>query len=234
MKKPRKRKSLVEEVVQPVPNSFPEKTVQELEIIKLVNKVRKQGSEESFIKIRSYVDSYIKLFTKKYRIAGCDADEIEQECLVALRFKAIKDFDQKRGAFISFAILCIKRHLFSLIKGNNQLKRRVLNTSISLDENRSDDGDFISLNNVVEKHTMAVDDILSKEEDMNLEKTKLLQGLSKLEQEVLKCYLRQLKYDEIVKELKVIYTNKKITKKTIDNSLQRIRQKAQIDLPKMQ
>lgn len=228
MKKPRKRK-----VPDIKTGPVQEKTVQEQEIIKLVNKVRRQGSEESFIKIRTYVDSYIKLFTKKYRIAGCDADEIEQECLVALRFKAIKDFDQKRGAFISFAILCIKRHLFSLIKGNNQLKRRVLNTSVSLDADRSDDGDFISLNNVVEKDTLAVDDLLSKEEDMSIEKNKLLQGLSKLEQEVLKLYLKQMKYDEIVKELKVVYVNKKITKKTIDNSLQRIRQKAQIDLPKV-
>jgi len=112
----------------------------------LVDLVRENDCKSSFNELREYLSSYIHLFGRKYRIPGCDSDEIEQECLFALRYKAIEDFNPLRGKFRSFAILCMKRHLFSIIKGSNQQKRRVLNNSLSLDEDRSG-GDDLSLSN---------------------------------------------------------------------------------------
>ena len=47
--------------------------------------------------------------------------------------------------------------------------------------------------------------------------------MSKLEQEVLKLYLMQLRYDEMAEKLQEIYPDKKINTKLIDNALQRAR-----------
>ena len=199
----------------------------EEDIIKLVDRVRNSKCEFAFERIQLYLQQYVTLFSRRYRIPGCDQDEIEQECLFALRYKAIEDFDSERGKFKSFAILCIKRHLFSLIKGNNQQKRKVLNESLSLDQDRSEDNDSLSLSNLVTKDALTVDEELERFETFNAEQQYLLSHLSELEQEVFKSYLQQNSYKEMVDELKYIFPNKKITKKTIDNALVRLKQKAQ-------
>lgn len=201
--------------------------ITEEEITTLVSFVRDSDNEQAFAELKQYLEYYIKLFGRKYKIPGCDPDEIEQECLYALRYKAIEDFNPERGKFKSFAILCIKRHLFSLIKGNNQLKRRVLNTSLSLDEDRSENGENLSLISVIVEDGLTVDDALAKNEHHELRQHRLLSKLSKLEQEVFKLYLQQLHYEEIVLELKRIFPGKHCTKKQVDNALQRCRAKAQ-------
>jgi len=196
-------------------------------IIKLVNSVRDFECEKSFAELKNYLQCYIKMFGKKYKIPGCDADEIEQECLFALRYKAIEDFNPSRGKFRSFAILCIKRHLFSLIKSNNQQKRAVLNHSLSLDEDRSDDGENLSLICLITEDDDTAVEHLVKEETDRLRETHLLSKLSNLEQEVYKLYMKQLRYDEIVEELNKIFPDREMNKKAVDNALQRLRAKAQ-------
>ena len=197
------------------------------DIIKLVNVVRDVDDEAAFGQLKSYLSYYIKFFGKRYKIPGCDSEEIEQECLFALRYKAIEDFDPSRGKFKSFAILCIKRHLYSKIKENNQQKRKALNQSLSLDEDRSEDGEHLTLIGLVPQGESAVDEQIVKDESLRLRRDRLLSKLSKLEQEVFKLYIKGYHYDEIVEELLDVFPKKRITKKTVDNSLQRIRQKAQ-------
>lgn len=196
-------------------------------IAKLVNLVRDNDCETSFAELRSQLQYYIRLFGKKYRIPGCDSDEIEQECLFALRYKAIEDFNPERGKFKSFAILCIKRHLFSLIKANNQQKRTVLNTSLSLDEDRSSDGENLSLVCLITEDGLEAGDQIAKSESAHLRENRLLHKLSGLEQEVYKLYMKQMSYEEIVSELRRVFPKKSVKKKTVDNALQRLRAKAQ-------
>ncbi len=199
----------------------------EEQIAGLVHLVREDDCESSFCELRAYLSSYISLFERRYKIPGCDADEIEQECLYALRYKAIEDFNPSRGKFRSFAILCMKRHLFSIIKGSNQQKRRVLNESLSLDEDRSE-GDHLSLSNLITKGSeISVVERLEKEELTTATKTRLLSKLSRLEQEVFKLYIQQYPYDEIAQELERIFPNKRFSKKSVDNALVRLRLKAQ-------
>ncbi len=214
-------------MVTPSPKSERGSNVDEQKITVLVGHVREDSNEAAFISLQTYLSYYIKLFGRKYRIPGCDSDEIEQECLYALRYKAIEDFNPERGKFKSFAILCIKRHLFSLIKGNNQLKRRVLNTSLSLNEDRSEGGESLSLISIITEDVPTIDEKLAKDEAYQMRQNRLLSKLSPLEQEVFKLYLQQLHYDEIVDSLKPMFADKRVTKKTVDNALQRIRSKAQ-------
>ena len=110
---------------------------------------------------------------------------------------------------------------------NPILKRRVLNDSVSLDEDRSESGDNLSLVNLITKDALSADDEIVKNEVFAVRRDWLLSKLSKLEQEVFKLYLMQYHYDQIVAELRPLFPGKRITKKTIDNSLVRVRQKAQ-------
>lgn len=195
-------------------------------ITMLVASVRQADCENAFGELREYLSSYISLFEHKYRIPGCDADEIAQECLFALRFKAIEDFNPIRGKFRSFAILCMKRHLFSIIKASSQQKRRVLNESLSLDEDRSE-GDDLSLTNLITKDKLSTVEKLEKAEITFVTKQRLLSKLSRLEQEVFKLYIQQYPYDEIAEALEKIFPSKKFSKKSVDNALVRCRSKAQ-------
>ena len=52
---------------------------EELQIVLLVNNVRERSCETAFGNLREYLSSYISLFERKYKIPGCDADEIEKE-----------------------------------------------------------------------------------------------------------------------------------------------------------
>lgn len=195
-------------------------------ITSLVVLVRQSDCENAFGELREYLSSYISLFEKKYRIPGCDADEIAQECLFALRFKAIEDFNPIRGKFRSFAILCMKRHLFSIIKASTQQKRRVLNESLSLDVDRSE-GDDLSLSNLITQDKLSIVEKLEKEETIFRTKQRLLSKLSRLEQEVFKLYIQQYPYDEIATALEKVFPNKEFSKKSVDNALVRCRSKAQ-------
>jgi len=198
---------------------------EEQKTIRLVNAVRELRDESAFIELQRCLEFYVRLFGNMYKIPGCDSDEIEAECWYALRYKAIEDFNPARGKFLSFAILCIRRHLFSIIKGNNQQKRRALNESLSLDENRGEDGD-LSLINLVVKSGKPADEELSDAESRQNKRDRLLRRLSKLEREVCKLYLSQYHYDEIVDSLEEVFPDRNITKKTVDNALQRARSKA--------
>lgn len=203
----------------------PEENIKKL--IKIVLESNDENlAQAAFVRLRQYVDNYIKLFSRKYKIPGHDEDEIEQECLFALRFKAIQDFDEKRGKFKTFATLCIRRHLYSIIKASEQQKRRVQNTALSLYDNWSDDeGNDLSLINLVVNNDLSVSEQIEHEELVELKKEKLLSKLSDLEKEVLKWRLLNYRYEEIVEKLKAKFPDKKINKKVIDNSLVRCRQK---------
>lgn len=204
------------------------KSPEEEKLSKLVVRVRDNEDESAFVQLQTYLEFYVKLFGAKYHIPGCDSSEIEQECLFALRYKAIEDFNPERGKFRSFAILCIRRHLFSIIKMNKQHKRIVLNESLSLDEARSEsDGENVSLMNLVVHSGEAADEIVAKKENYNNQHEKLSECLSDLEREVLRFYLQQFHYDEIVEKLREVFPDREINRKVIDNCLVRVRGKAQ-------
>jgi len=91
----------------------------------------------------------IKVFyiIRQFYIPGFNYDDILQEALYALRFKAIPDYDKTRGQgdqpypFDKFAMLCIRRHLSTILKSSFRNKEKALNTSFSLDQDRSSHDD---------------------------------------------------------------------------------------------
>ena len=199
---------------------------EEQRILDLIKKVKYDNDQNCYNELHFYMKSYIDLFCNKFIIAGLAKDDIEQECLFALRYKAIDDYNPSRGSFKTFAVLCIKRHLFSKIKENNQHKKKAMTVAMSLDESREEDSELLMLRNIIASNEMTADEELSKLETNKKMEDALLQKLSDLEKDVYYLYIQKYHYEEIVDILKE-NGRKDITKKATDNAVQRLKTKSQ-------
>ena len=140
----------------------------EEKMFELIKKVKYENSEIAYQEVYKIMKPYIDQFCRQFMIAGLANDDIEQECLFALRYKAIDDFNPKRGKFKTFAVLCIKRHLFSLIKGNKQHKKKVNYLALSLDETRDENGEELVLRNIIADENSDTYEQVQKKEDRQL------------------------------------------------------------------
>jgi RNA polymerase sporulation-specific sigma factor len=125
-------------------------------------------------------------------------------------FKAIRDFRQEREAsFFSFAKLCINRQLCTAIESSNRKKHLPLNSYISLSEQGDDP---------VYPLAESPEQMVIEQEIWEEYKRRLTGMLSGMEQQVLDFYLDGDSYTQIAQKMGK-------TPKSIDNALQRIKQK---------
>ncbi|MBR3276469.1 MAG: sigma-70 family RNA polymerase sigma factor [Eubacterium sp.] len=175
--------------------------------------VRLRGGEadiEDFL-----MNKYKYLVRKKARVLfleGGDTEDLLQEGMWGL-FKAIREYQPARGAsFATFADVCVRRQLYSAIAAAGRNKHRPLNESLSLSEMEENK---VHLSAGPESDPEYV--VLREEEQAELQK-KVWEALSPLEKKVLELYLSGMDYLQIAEKLGR-------TGKSIDNALQRIRNK---------
>ena len=207
--------------------------------VSLINKIRSLKDDEKievvFNEIVAMLGVKIQQIVNKFTIPGFSTDDIHQEALFALRFKAIKDYDQTRSdiqeisPFDKFAALCIRRHLSTKLKSSYQNKSRILNSSISLDQDRSQSGseDNLYLSDILtRKHTDIFSDLNEREYRKSL-LFGLYSKLSVFEKEVFVLYCQKYSYDEMVHLInKKRIIDEEINVKSIDNALSRLKIKA--------
>lgn len=194
-----------------------------------------QESDAAFEIVFDKVKPRIQALVNRFNIAGLDKSDILQESLYALRFKAIKDYNPERGhgegwpPFERFAILCIRRHLSTEYKSSYQNKKRVLNYSMSLNQDTSSsDEENMFLINIIQDET-GYEDILDYVENKEYYSTlvkNLLENLSKFEKEVFVLYAQNYSYEEIAEKINENRVKVKIKIKAVDNALSRIKTKA--------
>jgi len=200
------------------------------EYIELVRKVKEEKSEEAFEKIAKALHTYLQhLSIKKFRIAGTNSDDIYQEGLMALSTKAIPDYRKEKGAFLSFAKLCIRRHIITVLKATNNNKNKALNGSVSMDSpsDASDDEEGqVPVSWHLDTGQESVVDEFLRHEDFHKHKKELKARLTKLEAEVLELYLQNMSYAEMAKEMnKHRRGGNRVDTKVNDNGLQRCKSK---------
>ena len=208
--------------------------------IKLVETVRKSKNndkiEEAFNKIVNMLEINIRNISYKFKIPGYDNNDVYQEALVALRYKAIKDYNKERSErqlvspFDKFAMLCIRRHLSTKLKSSHQNKSKVLNTSVSLDQNRGNsDGsnDVVFLSDILPKTDGDILSELNTHTHTQYLFNKLWERLSQLEKNVLVLYNQGLSYQKISKRINDSnIVKEKYDIKSVDNALSRLKGKA--------
>ena len=180
----------------------------------LIEKLR-QGEDD----ITDYIlEKYKPLVRKKtnamYLIGG-ETEDLIQEGMIGL-FKAIRDYKpDKDASFYHFAELCINRQLYSALEASNRKKHQPLNSYISLSEQAHPDALAAEL--LVDKESGPEQTVIEQEVWEEYKK-RLAQNLSRMENQVLQYYLDGNHYIQIAEMMGK-------SPKSIDNALQRIRQK---------
>ena len=158
---------------------------------------------------------------KEMYLPGGELDDLIQEGMIGLH-KAVESYDKTQGAsFKTFAEICISAQLSTAIKASMRQKHIPLNSYVSLYEKREDEKE--------DAQAPLIDTIQTEKgqnpEELFLDK-EYLQGisgemdclLSALEKKVLYLHLLGTDYQTIAKLLDK-------TPKSIDNALQRVKQK---------
>jgi RNA polymerase sporulation-specific sigma factor len=215
--------------------------LEKLEYEDLVDVVRGRSRTKRKNNAYNEIEKRIKVkvfyITRQFYIPGLNFDDILQEALFALRFKAIPDYDKDKGhgdrpyPFDKFAMLCIRRHLSTLLKSSFRNKEKALNTSFSLDQDRSthDDENLYLVDILSVTKGSLVDKVGQQEYYRNLIE-RLYKRLSKLEKNVFVLYTCRYSYDEITDKINKFYKSRgrkrKVNVKSVDNALSRIKIKA--------
>ena len=148
--------------------------------------------------------------TRMLFLTGGERDDLIQEGMVGL-FKAVRDFNPEANAsFATFAGLCVERNIYQAIEKSQRLKNRPLNEAMSMSEVEDQASSKVI-------HLDPADIMIGKERAGVLRK-KISESLSKMENQVLDMFLEGKDYREIAE-----LTGRE--PKSIDNALQRIRQK---------
>ena len=167
------------------------------------------------------LDKYKGMVRGKARglyLVGGESEDLIQEGMIGL-FEAIQSYNpEKDASFYSFAALCVSRQMYTAVKAAGRKKHSPLNTYVSLDQDTKDqDGQDMLASYAL--NGVSAEDLFIDREYTALMKHKLMEELSPLEQNVLKLYLKGVNYTEIAGLLDM-------SSKSVDNALQRIKNKS--------
>ena len=173
-----------------------------------------QGQKE----LEEYLmDKYKGMVLKKARamfLMGGDNAALIQEGMIGL-FKAVRDYrPQKNASFSTFANLCVERQMYKAIEMSARQKHKPLNSYISLSE---EDGPLKDTEDVLQQNPETI--VIGRENASHLMEH-IKEALSPFENQVLEAYLKGMDYVQIAELMGK-------SPKSIDNALQRIRNKLQ-------
>lgn len=166
------------------------------------------------------MDKYKFLVKKKAKamfLLGGENDDLIQEGMIGL-FKAVQDYDESlETSFYSFADLCISRQMYTAIEASKRQKHIPLNSYVSLYDEGEDQPLIESIESLNDRNP---EEMFLDKEYLQMIKIELEQNLSDLENRVLYLHLQGIDYQTIAKLLDK-------SSKSIDNALQRIKNKTE-------
>lgn len=198
------------------------KALEKLSDEKLVQLGREGNCDAVTVLVQRY-RKIAAIKAKKYYMEGGDRDDVVQEALIGI-FNGIRDFDfETSTSFATFVNICIERQIQTAIQGASRKKHRILSQSISLDAGTEVDheyGEYEELSEILESRdpendpeamALVSDAVRRLRDDGKC-------NFSQMESKVWQLMLEGKSPKEISKELDKNY-------KTVDNAIQRIRNK---------
>ncbi len=185
------------------------------EIVAIAQAGDDQAAEYLLYKYRSLVRTKVR----SYFLMGAEKEDLLQIGMIGL-WQAVVDYrPEKDISFLSFARICIERHVITAIKTATRRKQTPLNLSVSL-EYPSDDSDseWNLADILVSDETVDPEELVLKQEDNTRLQNMLRMMLSDFEWRVLSGYQIGKSYREIAYELQC-------KTKSVDNALARIKRK---------
>ena len=185
------------------------------EIVRIAQFGNEQAAEYLLYKYRSLVRTKVR----SYFLMGAEKEDLLQIGMIGL-WQAVVDYrPEKDISFLSFARICIERHVITAIKTATRRKQTPLNSSVSL-EYPSDDSDseWNLADILVSGDAVDPEELVLKREDNSRLQDMLRRLLSDFEWRVLSGYQVGKSYREIACELQC-------KTKSVDNALARIKRK---------
>ena len=186
----------------------------------LIRKLREGETAIMDYIISKYKHVVIRAAKAMYLLGG-ENDDLIQEGMIGL-FKAVRDFDiNQETSFYSFAELCISRQMYTAIKLSQRQKHMPLNSYISLydiKKTASEDKQSPLIEQLEMETNNNPEELFIDKERMLMLVHDLNERLSDMERRVLHLHLQGEDYRAIAELLDK-------SPKSIDNALQRIRQK---------
>ena len=171
-------------------------------------------AEEALIKRYTRL---VRQITRPYFLAGGDSDDLIQEGMLGL-MKAVREFDRsKEASFRTFAEVCIRNRVYSVLRAAAREKHSPLNHSISIETPFFESNSYTAINGHDAQENP--EDLMIRRENRSHDLLRINQQLSALEGRVLSLFLDGLTYAEIAQVLHK-------PPKSVENAVQRIRRKA--------
>ena len=158
----------------------------------------------------------VRTCARPFFLAGGDSEDLIQEGMVAL-IKAVREFAPEKAAiFRTFAEICIRNRLYSVLRASARDKHKALNQSISLDTPDFDSNSYTSGTSSLAQRDP--EDFLIDREHTAALLAGVRKQLSEFEAKILGYYLDGLSCREIADTVGK-------PPKSVDNAVQRIRRK---------
>ena len=159
----------------------------------------------------------VRVCSRPYFLAGGDSEDLIQEGMMGLLSAVRKYNPDMCASFRTYAELCVKRRLLSAVRNASRLKHTFINDGVSLEEILSDESQTLAAFSLETFSRAPEEQVLARESKNDFLST-YSRYLSRFEIRVLDLYLDGLAYTEIAE-----CCGK--PPKSVDNAVQRIRQK---------
>jgi RNA polymerase sporulation-specific sigma factor len=183
------------------------------------------GDERASAALVAKYRSFVRCKARSYFLAGADRDDVVQEGMIGL-YKAIRDYRADRqSSFRSFAELCVTRQLITAIKTASRQKHGPLNTYVSLQRSATteEEGDRVLSDILAARDVCDPAEIVISAWEAASIKEGFTEALSGFESDVLVLYMEGKSYNEIADRLGR-------HPKAVDNALQRVKRKVEIQI----
>lgn len=181
----------------------------------LLNYIAEGNEDANNIIIKKYEPLIIGIANKMLSYCknnGLDKNDLIQEGMIGLNHAIDRYHEQGDTLFYTYAKKCIERKIISVVIGSNRNKNRILNESVSYDDDEN------LLLKVLKDTSPNPEELMV---DMEHEKDfilKVKETLTDLESQVFELLISGFKYKEIAEILDK-------DQKSIDNAIQRIKNK---------
>ena len=174
------------------------------------------GNREAEETLVTRYNRLVRTCARPFFLTGGDSEDLTQEGMVGL-IKAVREYDgEKDASFRTFAEICIRNRLYSVLRSAARDKHKALNQSVSLDTPDFDSNSYTSgPSNLAQRNPE--DDMIDREHTAAL-LSGVRKQLSEFEAKILGYYLDGLSCREIAESVGK-------PPKSVDNAVQRIRRK---------
>ena len=175
-----------------------------------------QGNRQAEELLVSRYHQLVRACARPFFLVGGDSEDLIQEGMVGL-IKAFREYKPEREAsFRTYAEICIRNRLYSVLRAAGRDKHQPLNQSVSLDTPDFDSNSYTSgTSNLAQRNPE--DSLIDKEHTAAL-LSGVRKQLSEFEAKILGYYLDGLSCREIAETVGK-------SPKSVDNAVQRIRRK---------